>query len=93
MLKTDMGSEGMAPGLGLDVGAAKRFSSQQCIITLWLAKAWTGLLGQGHVNMGSKNKPKTKSHWKMPIIRLPAFKLRFHESAFPHNSITSTKTR
>lgn len=27
--------------------------------------------------MGSKNKPKTKSHRKMLIITLPALKLRF----------------
>lgn len=33
--------------------------------------------------MGSKNKPKTESHWKMPIIILPALTLGFHASALP----------
>lgn len=41
MLKADMGSEGMAPGLEPEVDAPKRFSSQQCIITLCLARAQT----------------------------------------------------
>lgn len=38
MLKADMGSEAMAPRLELEVDAPKRFSSQQCVITLCLAK-------------------------------------------------------
>ena len=57
-----MGSEATAPGLKPEVDAPKRFSSERCIITLCLGKAW--MLGQVHVNMRSKNKPKTRSHWK-----------------------------
>lgn len=39
MLKAHIGSEAVAPGLEHEVDAPKRFSSQQCIITLCLTKA------------------------------------------------------
>lgn len=41
MLRAHIGSEAVAPGLELEADAPKRFSSQQCIITLWLTKVWT----------------------------------------------------
>lgn len=86
MLKADVGSEAVAPGLQPEVDALKRFSSQQYTITsAWLRPR---LLGQGRVNMRNKNKPM-----KMPVIMLLGLKNKFHASALPHNTVTTVKIR
>ena len=76
MLKADMGSEAMASGLKPEVDAPKRFSSQQCVITLCLARARTAGSRPREYEK-SKNKPRTSIHCKMPIIILPALKFKF----------------